>query len=229
MEACHMIQTPVLRPLLRDQLAGYSMVMIRRKPYEVAKGTPQYSGSVVTSVSLTKDFHSEIREAAIKEGRSFSNMICILAKRGLNDPWNSRNAYLDCYDLLDRALDEPRGIRVQLTEVNDATYLRMRIHHARTIDRSDNKKTYPDLAHPLHDRSPYDALVCRIEEANGSTFLWLDKQKVEILGIEAIPADARIEFTEPKALAPPEPQAEIVIESPVVIEPLKQISHIRRR
>ena len=29
---------------------------------------------------------------------------------------NSRMSYLDCFDLLDKALDEPRGIRVELAD-----------------------------------------------------------------------------------------------------------------
>lgn len=99
---------------------------------------------------------------------------------------NSRLAYGDCFELLDKALEETRGIRVEVIDLASANYLRMRIHHARTIDRRDNAITYPDRDHPMHGRSPYDILVVRIEEDSTSGWLYLDKQKVEIGRIEAL-------------------------------------------
>lgn len=117
---------------------------------------------------------------------------------------NSRLAYNDCFDLLDRALDDPRGIRVELADENSAVYLRMRIHHARSIDRADNEKTYePD--HPLHGRSPYDILVCRIDSASDPVWLYLDKQKVEIGRIEPIPEGTLIEHRPMLQLEGPKP------------------------
>ncbi len=114
---------------------------------------------------------------------------------------NSRLAYDDCFKLLDAALDEPRGIRVEVASSNDATYLRMRIHHARTIDRRENAATYIEKDHPLHGRSPYDILVVRIEDDHEGSWLYLDKQKVEIGRVESIP--------ETKTLMGPEPMLQI--------------------
>lgn len=105
---------------------------------------------------------------------------------------NSRLAYDDCYTLLDKALDEPRGIRVEVADESAAIYLRMRIHHARTIDRNDNAKTYPADS-PFHGRSPYDILVCRIENGGDTVWLYLDKQKVEIGRVESIEDQPQIE------------------------------------
>ena len=136
---------------------------------------------------------------------------------------NSRLAYDDCFKLLDAALDEPRGIRVEVADEDKAGYLRKRIHQARAIDRADNARTYTDRDHPLHGRSPYDILVCRIEPANGHAWLWLDKQKVEIGRIERIEEGAQI--------AAPEPV--LMIEGPkidqVEIEIKPQPQQVRRR
>ena len=118
---------------------------------------------------------------------------------------NSRLAYGDCFELLDQALEEARGIRIELADENKANYLRMRIHHARQIDRNENKLTYPDLDHPLHGRSPYDILVCRIERETGRAWLHLDKQFVEIGRIEPIPAEAQIEYHQVKMIEGPKP------------------------
>ena len=130
---------------------------------------------------------------------------------------NSRLAYNDCFELLDRALDEARGIRIELASADAATYLRMRIHHARQIDRRENKATYPDLDHPLHDRSPYDILVCRIEPDAGRAWLHLDKQKVEIGRIEPIPAEAQIEYHQVKMIEGPKalPPIDLPIVAPI--------------
>ena len=118
---------------------------------------------------------------------------------------NSRLAYRDCFDLLDRALEEGRGIRIELASRANATTFRMRIHQARQLDRTDNTATYP-ADHHLYGCSIYDELVARIEELDGRVFLHLDKQKVDILGVEPIP--------EGYAIAAPEPV--LMIEGPKV-------------
>lgn len=98
---------------------------------------------------------------------------------------NSRAAYADCYKLLDAALADPRGIRAEVPSLNNAFRLRLRIHQARSIDRLDNARTYPD-DHPLWNRSPYDSLVCRVESGD-RCWVYLDKVQVEIATIEPIP------------------------------------------
>ena len=118
---------------------------------------------------------------------------------------NSRLSYADCFELLDRALDEPRGIRAEVPSAKAAGYLRMRIHHARQIDRSENAATYePD--HHLHGRSPYDIFVIRLEEADGRSWVYLDKQKVEIGAIEPIPEGYQIEAPAPVLQLEHQPQ-----------------------
>lgn len=120
---------------------------------------------------------------------------------------NSRAAYLDAYVLLDKALEEPRGLRVEIIEGRGAAnHFRMRIHQARQIDRNENAKTYPDPNHHLHGRSPYDLLVCRIESGPAGTWLYLDKQKVEIGVVESIPEGYRIEGPEPTLQIEYQPQ-----------------------
>lgn len=138
---------------------------------------------------------------------------------------NSRLSYSDCYDLLDRALEEDRGICVTLPSRSAANYLRMRIHHARTIDREENRKTYPDPDAPLHGRSSYDILVLRIEGDDEEGKLYLDKQKVEILAIDSIPADHQMVYTPVKLIEGPRPEPLDEVE---IINPPKPVG-IRRR
>ena len=76
---------------------------------------------------------------------------------------NSRRSYDDCFGLFDRALEADRGIRIEVDDIRAANYLRMRMHHARTIDRRDNKLIYPDPEDAMHGRSIYDVFVIRID------------------------------------------------------------------
>lgn len=133
---------------------------------------------------------------------------------------NSRNAYTDCYALLDKALDDPRGIRAEVPSLANAFRLRLRIHQARAIDRAENARTYPD-DHPLHNRSPYDALVCRIEDGP-RVWVYLDKQQVEIGVVESIPEGYHIQQVEA-----PKPVLRIEYQPEPVAAPLAL--QIRRR
>lgn len=108
----------------------------------------------------------------------------------------SKLSYTDCYALLDRALEEPRGIRVEVPFLSAAVHLRMRIHQARQLDRAENAKTYADPTHPLHGRSPYDIFTCRID-AGPPCWLYLDRERVQIGAIESIPEDYQIEPPKP--------------------------------
>lgn len=129
---------------------------------------------------------------------------------------NSRLAYTAEYSLLDRAVEAERGIRIEVPSIDAAYYLRMRIHHARSIDRADNKNTYQDQQHPLHGRSPYDILVCRIE-GEAPAWVYLDKVKVEIGTVEEIPLDYALEFKAPLLIEGPkaaEPKTELPMPAP---------------
>lgn len=109
---------------------------------------------------------------------------------------NSRLSYLDCFDLLERATEAPRGIRVEVPSHARGTHLRMRIHQARQIDRFENSRTYPS-DHPLHGRSPYDIFTCRVASSDGRHWVYIDRVKAEIGAIESIPEDHQIEPPKP--------------------------------
>lgn len=132
---------------------------------------------------------------------------------------NSRASYEDCFKLLDAALDEPRGTRVEiLSGPRAATHFRMRIHQARQIDRSENAKIYPDPDHHLHNRSVYDILVLRIEDGP-PCWLYLDKQKVDLGVIEPIPEGYQIAPTAPV----------LRLEYQPIDQPTSSLPSIRRR
>lgn len=96
----------------------------------------------------------------------------------------SRFAYLDCFDLLERAMEDEVGVRVKFSTAEEAINYRMRVHKARSIDREDNK-SIKRPEDPLWGRSEYDTLVCRIEHiVDGPSFLYVEKRTVNDLTIE---------------------------------------------
>lgn len=81
-------------------------------------------------------------------------------------------------------MDDEVGVRVKFASPDEAINYRMRVHKARSIDREDNKSIKrPD--DPLHGRSEYDKLVCRIEHLpDGPSYLYVEKRTVHDLEIE---------------------------------------------
>jgi hypothetical protein len=101
----------------------------------------------------------------------------------------SRLAFADCYDLLDKALEAPDGIRFAVSDIGLANQFRVRLHTARRINREDNKDTY-DKDHPLYGRSIYDTLVVRIREIEGKVFVYITKVDATKLNIEVLNGDS---------------------------------------
>lgn len=97
---------------------------------------------------------------------------------------NTRYAFIDCFEVYDRALLDPLGIRIPVRDIDAATTFRMRMHQARKIDREDNKDAYPD-GHPMHGRSPFDRLAIRIKNIAGDIYLYIEPYTTP-LGIEPL-------------------------------------------
>lgn len=90
---------------------------------------------------------------------------------------NSPLAYADCFEVLDAALADSEGVRVQAESRDVAVFMRMRLHKARTVDRDRNAATYPD-DHPMYGRSAYDALICRIKCSKDKTKWYVNIEKI---------------------------------------------------
>lgn len=73
----------------------------------------------------------------------------------------TRMAYADIFEIYEKAMDDPKGVRIPFNTRGDAVYYRMRLHTARTIDRNDNIKLYAK-GDPLYGQSKYDVLQVRI-------------------------------------------------------------------
>lgn len=96
---------------------------------------------------------------------------------------NSRLAYKDCYKLYERALSDPKGVKVKFAKHDDAWHFRHRMHHARKLDRKDNEKVYSE-DHPMHGLSDFDKITARVEK-DGDGY-WLRLTKIEAENFEIL-------------------------------------------
>lgn len=131
----------------------------------------------------------------------------------------NRFAFLDCYDIFDKAIETANGVRVPVKDHDSALHLRMRLHQARKINRQDNLAQY-EPGHPMYGCSAYDPLVIRIKNINERFYIYLEPNSIDLSIIE--------ELEEPKLIAAPEPMRMIEaprvepISEPTVIEPIRR-------
>jgi hypothetical protein len=99
----------------------------------------------------------------------------------------SRLAFHDCYDLLDQAIADDRGIRVKLESQGSATQFRMRLNQARRLDRQDNKEALPE-DHPMHGRSEYDKLTIRLFTDDEGSWIHIERLDTRTSEVESLAA-----------------------------------------
>jgi|SRR6516162_3183958 hypothetical protein len=90
----------------------------------------------------------------------------------LND---SRMAYEDCYDVMDKALVTEDGVRVGYPTEEETKYLQMRMNYARTLDRKFNKGRYGH-DHPMYGKSEYDVLTFRVRKLGDACWLYVERK-----------------------------------------------------
>src|SRR5258708_37805165 len=105
---------------------------------------------------------------------------------------DSRLSFLDCYKILDDALEAKGGVRVHVTDRNAAIHLRMRIHQARKLQRKENKLIYSE-GDPQYGGNAYDGLVVRIKIVDEKAWVYVEKQGAAILKIETLNGATQIE------------------------------------
>jgi hypothetical protein len=86
----------------------------------------------------------------------------------------SREAYEDCYQAMDMALEAKDGVRVGFETKEEAKYYRMRMNQARFLDRKFNNGRYTDIKDPRRYKSEYDALVFRLREVHDKFYIYIE-------------------------------------------------------
>lgn len=104
-------------------------------------------------------------------------------------------SYQDCYDAMERALEDTKGIRLRVAKVADAYHLRMRLNQARAINRRENRRTY-DPEHHLFGRSIYDRLMFKVKERtnhNGDQRVYVYLERIGDLKPDMVEALSEVE------------------------------------
>lgn len=117
----------------------------------------------------------------------------------------SRQAYSDCREVFDKAIEDSEGVRVPMSTYNDAIYFRMRMHQARAIDRRDNKELYRDQPdHQLYNASQYDRLVVRVKNVDDRWYVYVEHGGVDVDTVEPLSGmPDMIEYEPPKQIEGP--------------------------
>lgn len=98
----------------------------------------------------------------------------------------SRLSYDDCFSFFDQAIADPIGIAVAFEFSGDARQFRLRMNAARALDREENALTYAgNPEHPLFGRSQYDGFQLKLRQANGKTYIVIERNNEKVL--EVIP------------------------------------------
>jgi hypothetical protein len=103
-------------------------------------------------------------------------------------------AYQDCIDLMDQAIADEVGARLEVPDYDAAVNFRTRIHYARKLHRDENAKTY-EAGHKMHGRSEYDVLVCRLKVLGGKTYVYLERTDKIIGEVEVLSQVAEEPYT----------------------------------
>jgi hypothetical protein len=86
----------------------------------------------------------------------------------------NRMSYADIYEVFDKALADPLGIRIPFGSNAEAMTYRMRLHTGRAVDRRENAKLY-EKGHQMHGQSVYDTLQCVIRQGeDGTHFVYIE-------------------------------------------------------
>lgn len=95
----------------------------------------------------------------------------------------TRDAYNTHYEVLDRALESPSGIRVSFDSREAAMYFRLRLHTARTLDRDLNTEARePD--DPRYGTTEYANLIIKaVTKEEGKWWIYI-KHSVRIDELE---------------------------------------------
>jgi hypothetical protein len=106
---------------------------------------------------------------------------------------------------MEKAMEDPKGIRIKFATEEDAWLYRLRLHNARKIDRRENEENY-EKGHGMHGKSPYDLLIMRLRQVlngNGSWWLRIEKLSIDNLEIENLSeANEADEIRAPKLPGP---------------------------
>lgn len=113
---------------------------------------------------------------------------------------NRIEAYDDCFDAFQQALDDLVGARFKFSSRNEAGFFMLRMQQARSLQREQSKRLFAptDLR---WGKSEFDKLMVRQprEDTEGYWWVYVDRPGGEVLGIELL---SNLQDAQPALTAP---------------------------
>lgn len=100
-------------------------------------------------------------------------------------------AYTDCLDYFDKAIADPKGIRIQFADYSEAKYFSLRMSNARVLVRDEAKRLY-QRDEPLWGRSEYDGLQVKspAQDTDGHWWVYIIPHNSRVLTVESLSDEA---------------------------------------
>lgn len=94
---------------------------------------------------------------------------------------NQIGAYEDCFDVFERALTAPSGVRVQFPTRSAAHTFGLRMQQGRALQRKESMRLHK-RDEPGYNKSSYDVLVVRQprEDEDGLWWVYVERQPVPL-------------------------------------------------
>lgn len=110
----------------------------------------------------------------------------------------SAAAYTDCYELFDKALADPLGVRALIGKHGDAAAYQMRLNKARKIERDESKRLYP-RDEPQWNKSQYDGLKVTLEvDTEGEWWVYITPHRKDLVVVQGLSELAGIDPAQPQ-------------------------------
>ena len=98
----------------------------------------------------------------------------------------SMAAYEDCYEIYERAANDPKGVRVFTGDEKAAGILQMRMNQARVLQRRESMRIY-DRTNPAYGKSEFDKFRnAKREDTEGNWWLYVEPWSSGELQIESL-------------------------------------------
>lgn len=97
------------------------------------------------------------------------------------------DAYDDCLDYFQQALDDTHGLRLRFADYGQANIFTLRMHQARALQRQLHRRLY-DANDPRYGRSEYDKLMVRQPRQDTEDMWWvyIERSNSRVVSVETL-------------------------------------------
>lgn len=97
------------------------------------------------------------------------------------------DAYDDCMEYFQQALDDDLGLRIKFTDFGQANLFTLRMHQARALQRQLHRRLYPE-SDIRYGRSEFDKLTVRQPKQDTEDMWWvyIERSNSRVVTVESL-------------------------------------------